>query len=113
LRQITAARERAKELRRMIDEGEDPLSKKEDLREAHRVTASGKYTLFPDIGADGSETAAALLLYARPGRLGRGRSTGRCPGDRIEIDGEAFLIQGEPVRDRERLVWTVDLRPAN
>ncbi|RDD69935.1 head-tail joining protein [Paracoccus versutus] len=33
------------------------------------------------------------------------------PGDRIEIDGEAFLIQGEPVRERERLVWTVDLRP--
>ena len=33
------------------------------------------------------------------------------PGDRIEIDGEAFLLQGEPVRDRERLVWTVDLRP--
>ncbi|MCX7298802.1 MAG: hypothetical protein NTX73_00145 [Rhodobacterales bacterium] len=34
------------------------------------------------------------------------------PGNRIEIDGEVFLIQGEPVRDRERLVWTVDLRPA-
>ena len=34
------------------------------------------------------------------------------PGDRIEIDGEGFLIQGEPVRDRERLIWTVDLRPA-
>ena len=34
------------------------------------------------------------------------------PGDRMEIDDEAFLIQGEPVRDRERLVWTVDLRPA-
>ena len=34
------------------------------------------------------------------------------PGDRIEIDAEAFLIQGEPVRDRERLVWTIDLRPA-
>ncbi len=34
------------------------------------------------------------------------------PGDRIEIDGEAFLVQGEPLRDRERLVWTVDLRPA-
>ena len=33
------------------------------------------------------------------------------PGDGIEIDGEAFLIQGEPVRDRERLVWSVDLRP--
>ena len=34
------------------------------------------------------------------------------PGDRLEIDGDACLIQGEPVRDRERLVWTVDLRPA-
>jgi hypothetical protein len=34
------------------------------------------------------------------------------PGDRIEIDGEGFIIQGEPVRDRERLVWTIDLRPA-
>jgi len=34
------------------------------------------------------------------------------PGDRIEIDAEAYLIQGEPIRDRERLVWTVDLRPA-
>ncbi|NEX45462.1 head-tail joining protein [Pseudotabrizicola algicola] len=34
------------------------------------------------------------------------------PGDRIEIEGDAFLIEGEPVRDRERLVWTVDLRPA-
>jgi len=34
------------------------------------------------------------------------------PGDRIEVDGEGFLVQGEPVRDAERLVWTVDLRPA-
>lgn len=34
------------------------------------------------------------------------------PGDRLEIDGEAFLIQGEPVRDRELLLWTLDLRPA-
>jgi hypothetical protein len=31
------------------------------------------------------------------------------PGDRIEIDGEGYLIQGEPVRDRERLVWTLNL----
>lgn len=34
------------------------------------------------------------------------------PGDRVEIDGEGFNIQGEPVRDRERLVWTVNLGPA-
>ncbi len=34
------------------------------------------------------------------------------PGDRIEIDGEAFLIQGEPVRDPERLFWSIEARPA-
>lgn len=34
------------------------------------------------------------------------------PGDRIEIDGEAFLIQGEPVRDPERLIWSIEARPA-
>ena len=34
------------------------------------------------------------------------------PGDRIVIDGQAFVVQGEPVRDRERLVWTLDVRPA-
>ena len=33
------------------------------------------------------------------------------PGDRIVLDGEAFVVQGEPVRDRERLVWTLDARP--
>ena len=33
------------------------------------------------------------------------------PGDRIIIDGEAFVVQGEPVRDRERLVWTLEVRP--
>ena len=34
------------------------------------------------------------------------------PGDRLVIDGEAFVVQGEPMRDRERLVWTIDGRPA-
>ena len=34
------------------------------------------------------------------------------PGDRVEMDGEAFLVRGEPVRDRERLVWTLELHPA-
>lgn len=34
---VTAARERAKELRRAIDDGQDPLSTREDLREAPRV----------------------------------------------------------------------------
>ena len=33
------------------------------------------------------------------------------PGDRLVLDGETFVVQGEPVRDRERLVWTLDVRP--
>lgn len=33
-------------------------------------------------------------------------------GDTIEVDGEALIVQGEPLRDAERLVWTVDTRPS-
>jgi hypothetical protein len=32
------------------------------------------------------------------------------PEDRIVIDGEVFVVQGEPTRDRERLVWTLEVR---
>ena len=31
--------------------------------------------------------------------------------DRVEIDGDTFVVQSKPLRDRERLVWSVDLRP--
>lgn len=31
-------------------------------------------------------------------------------GDTIEIDGDILLVQGEPVRDAERLIWTVEGR---
>jgi len=34
------------------------------------------------------------------------------PGDRLAIDDANYIVQGEPVRDRERLVWTLDTRPA-
>ena len=38
-----------------------------------------------------------------------------CPelaaGDRFEIGGEIFIVQGAPQRDRERLIWTVELQP--
>ena len=33
-------------------------------------------------------------------------------GDTLEIDGEVFVVQGVPQRDAERLVWTVETRPA-
>lgn len=34
------------------------------------------------------------------------------PQEQILIGDETFLIQGEPRRDRERLVWTLELTPA-
>ncbi len=33
------------------------------------------------------------------------------PGDRVVIGADIYEVQGEPVRDRERLIWTLDLRP--
>ena len=35
-----------------------------------------------------------------------------CCGDRVSIGTEAWQVQGTPQRDREQLVWTVDLRPS-
>jgi len=34
------------------------------------------------------------------------------PGDLVVIGTDSFTIQGEPLRDRERLIWTLDLHPA-
>ncbi len=34
------------------------------------------------------------------------------PGDLIIIGAGSYTVQGEPVRDRERLIWTLDLRPS-
>ena len=33
------------------------------------------------------------------------------PGDLINIGLESFILQGEPKLDRERLIWTLDMRP--
>ncbi len=33
-------------------------------------------------------------------------------GDLIVIGVDSFTIQGEPTRDRERLIWSLDLRPS-
>jgi hypothetical protein len=30
--------------------------------------------------------------------------------DTFEVDGMVYVIQGEPVRDAERLVWTINAR---
>ena len=34
------------------------------------------------------------------------------PGDLIVIGADSHVIQGEPIRDRDRLIWTVELVPA-
>ena len=33
-------------------------------------------------------------------------------GDIIIHDGDSFVVQGEPLLDVERLIWTLDTRPA-
>ena len=32
-------------------------------------------------------------------------------GDTIQAEGTVYIIQGEPIRDAERLVWTLEARP--
>ena len=34
------------------------------------------------------------------------------PKEQIQVGDETFLIQGEPVRDRDRLLWTIEAAPA-
>lgn len=34
------------------------------------------------------------------------------PRDLIVIGTDSFTIQGEPLRDSDRLIWTLDLRPS-
>lgn len=39
--------------------------------------------------------------------------SGPLPGDQIVVGGVAYVVQGEPERrDPDRLVWTLDVRPA-
>ncbi len=33
-------------------------------------------------------------------------------GDAIEVDGMVYVVQGAPMRDAERFVWTIEARPA-
>ena len=32
-------------------------------------------------------------------------------GDTLEMNGAVYIIQGEPLRDAERLIWTIETRP--
>jgi hypothetical protein len=74
----------------------EPIPVRVVARRADAVTEFGDARLW-------SETTR---LDLRVGEVANPR-----PGDRIVIDGAAFVVQGEPVRDRERLVWTIEVRP--
>ena len=80
-----------------VADGANPVLVRVVMRRADDITTFGDARLW-------SETTRIDLRVAEV-------SNPR-PGERIEISSEAFLIQGEPIRDRERLVWTLDLRPA-
>ena len=77
-------------------EGGAPLSVRIVSRRADDVTTFGEARLW-------SETTRVDL---RTAEVPNPR-----PGDTLTLGEEVFTIQGEPVRDRERLVWTLDLRP--
>lgn len=32
------------------------------------------------------------------------------PGDTLKLGGETYVVQGTPIRDAERLVWTMEAR---
>ena len=59
-----------------------------------------------DFGA-GRFVSDTTMVDVRVGDLPHPR-----PGDLIVIGTDSQVIQGEPLRDRERLIWTLDLRPA-
>jgi hypothetical protein len=63
----------------------------------------------PDRVGEFGETrivAATLLIDVRVGEL-----ADPAEGDTLDIGGAVFVIQGEPFRDAERLVWTIEGRP--
>jgi hypothetical protein len=64
----------------------------------------------PDRVGDFGETrivAETLLIDVRVSDL-----AAPADGDTIEADGTVYVIQGAPTRDAERLVWTIEGRPA-
>ena len=63
----------------------------------------------PDRVGEFGETrivAATLLIDVRVGEV-----AAPAEGDTVEVDGTVYVIQGAPIRDAERLVWTIEVRP--
>ena len=67
------------------------------LRQPDRIGGFGETRLLADTTVVEVRTVEVPVLAA---------------GDTVEVDGDLYQVQGEPVRDSERLVWTAELRPA-
>jgi hypothetical protein len=79
-----------------LPEGEEPIPVRVIARRPDRVLEFGDARLH-------AETA---VFEVRVSEVPNPR-----PGDRLDVGGEMFVIQGEPIRDSARLVWTLDVRP--
>lgn len=64
----------------------------------------------PDVIASFGETR--IVTPAMLADLRVSQAPDIAAGDTLEVDGGVFLVQGEPVRDAERLVWTIEASPA-
>jgi hypothetical protein len=80
--------------------------------------------------ADGADPGIAVkVIVRRPDRIGDFGDTrilaettvfdvrasdidAPTAGDTIAVDDTVYIIQGEPIRDAERLIWTIEARPA-
>jgi hypothetical protein len=63
----------------------------------------------PDRIGDFGETriaTATLVIDVRVSEIGA-----PAEGGMIERNGTIYVIQGEPIRDAERLIWTLEARP--
>ena len=58
---------------------------------------------FGDISIHTATTIFEIMVSALPDPT---------ESDSITMDGETFIIQGEPRRDAERLIWRLDTRSA-
>lgn len=74
----------------------DPVLVRIMLRQPDEVASFGESRFATD----------ATLLDIRTSEVAEPR-----PGDRIEIDGDLFVVRGEPRRDSERLIWRIEAIP--
>ena len=64
----------------------------------------------PDVIADfgeGQIHAATTLFEVQRKEIAQPKT-----GDRLTVDGITYIVQSEPVADRERLIWRLDVIPS-